>query len=159
MARHESEREDLLAEATALVERVELELPGGEVVVAGFRRDGSLSLFFGEDPVYQFNAHNELRRAYAGGLLYKAVRGKLVELRRERTAAETQLISRPLHEAESQALLADVTNRLAQLQTAVQSSRVQVLRQVPAGTDILGRLVNWLQAAPSIPIAARPNAG
>src|SRR5688572_26999220 len=69
MSRRESDREDLLREATALVERVELLVPGeGEPVVAGFRRDGSLSVFFGPEAVYQFNSAGELRRAFAGGL-------------------------------------------------------------------------------------------
>ena len=57
MAREEHARENLIAEATALVERVELLLAGlPEPVVAGFRPDGSASLFFADDPVYQFNS-------------------------------------------------------------------------------------------------------
>src|SRR5204863_2544475 len=78
MAREESSREDLLREATALVERIEL-IPNGSTsdgrIVAGFRRNGALSVFFGEDPVYQFNAAGELRRAYTDGKLLKADRG------------------------------------------------------------------------------------
>ncbi len=70
MARDESSREDLLREATALVERIEL-VPHAtdpliaasdlfdKHIVAGFRRDGALSVFFGEDPVYHFNAEGE----------------------------------------------------------------------------------------------------
>ena len=42
MARRESDREDLLREATALVERAELTIEGfDEPIVVGFRRDGS----------------------------------------------------------------------------------------------------------------------
>src|SRR5688500_8421146 len=94
MAQRESNREDLMREATALIERAELVLPGAaEPVVVGFRRDGSASFFFGADPVYQFNAAGELRRAYVGGLLYKAVSRHLVALRRERTETETILLS------------------------------------------------------------------
>ena len=73
MARRESDREDLLREATALVERAELTIEGfDEPIVVGFRRDGSASFFFGADPVYQFNTAFELRRAFVVGLLYKA---------------------------------------------------------------------------------------
>ena len=44
-----------MAEATALVERVELKLPDADDrVVVGFRRNGCASVFFGPDPVYQF---------------------------------------------------------------------------------------------------------
>src|SRR6186997_1242741 len=92
MARRESEREDLLREATALVERAELTLEGSEEpIVVGFRRDGSASFFFGVDPVYQFNAACELRRAFVGGLLYKAERGRLVSLSRQRTMESVAL--------------------------------------------------------------------
>src|SRR5437870_346539 len=117
MAQRETDREDLLAEATALVERVELsiESPSNadfaaslatrgtkhDPIVAGFRRDGSLSIFFGGDPVYQFNARGELRRAFVNGLLYKAVQGKLAALRRVRSADETQLVRHDLTPAET----------------------------------------------------------
>ena len=47
MARQESNREDLLREATALVERVELHVPAfEEPIVVGFRRDGCASFLF-----------------------------------------------------------------------------------------------------------------
>src|SRR5437867_13443850 len=102
MSRQESDREDLLREATALVERIELRLSQQpDSIVAGFRRDGSASFFFGQSPVYQFNSRCELRRAYVGGLLYKVDNGKLVEMRRERTANAVELRSRPLSSDES----------------------------------------------------------
>jgi hypothetical protein len=83
MARQPEDREDLLAEATALVERAELRLPGdARTIVAGFRATGCGSLFFGADPVYQFNSARQLRRAFVGGELYKAERGQLVALTR-----------------------------------------------------------------------------
>ena len=54
MARLEEDREDILQEATALVERVELEIENLEdPVVVGFRRDSGPAFFFGADPVYQ----------------------------------------------------------------------------------------------------------
>ena len=61
MAHDDGHREDLSAEATALVRRAEFVAPAADrpndesPLVAGFRRDGSLSVYFGEDPVYQFN--------------------------------------------------------------------------------------------------------
>src|SRR5262245_41173967 len=106
MARDESEREDLLAEATALVERVEivprrtLAREYGAVletgsIVAGFRANGAMSLFLGEDPVYQFNAAGQLRRAFVNGRLYKAVGGRLVQLERIR---QPQLVELRRHD-------------------------------------------------------------
>ena len=61
MARHAQRRENLLRDARALTPRVLLQLTvlGKSVeVFAGFRGD-SLSLYFGEDPVYHFNAAGE----------------------------------------------------------------------------------------------------
>src|SRR5688500_7447259 len=113
MARHESDREDILREAAALVERAELVVPGeNEPVVIGFRTGGAASVFFGGDPVYQFNSQGELRRAFVRGLLYKAERGRLVELRRERTSHETSLIRRELDAAEQDEMLRGAETRL-----------------------------------------------
>src|SRR5262245_23531542 len=106
MARQESAREDILREATALVERVELQVPNApEHVVVGFRRNGAASVFFGADPVYQFNEAGELRRAYVGGELYKAERGGLVALCRERGEREVALVRRELANDEMRAVL------------------------------------------------------
>ena len=67
MARNEEDREDLMAEATALAERVELTVPQeSDFVTAGFRRTGHLSLYFGQDPAYHFDEEGRLRRAAVG---------------------------------------------------------------------------------------------
>ncbi|MEK6236256.1 MAG: hypothetical protein N2C14_16240, partial [Planctomycetales bacterium] len=64
MARREKDREDLIAEATALTERFEAVVEGEkEPVVIGFRPNGCGSVFFGPSPVYHFNSQNLLRRA------------------------------------------------------------------------------------------------
>jgi hypothetical protein len=106
MSRRESDLEDLLREATALVERAELKIADyDEPIVVGFRRDGSASVFFGPDPVYQFNSAGELRRAYVSGLLYKAERGSLCALRRERNETEVALVRSNLPPDETAALL------------------------------------------------------
>ena len=50
MARQEQEREDLLREAVALVERIEVQTAREQgTVVIGFRRDGAASVYF-DDP-------------------------------------------------------------------------------------------------------------
>lgn len=130
MARHEAEREDLLAEARALVDRAEYQVPWEEqVVVAGFRANGALSLYFGEDPALHWNSQGELRRAYAGGLLYKAEHGQLVTLRRERTDHETALVRHELTAEELLAFQAEMRARLLQLRTQLDSGQVQLLRE------------------------------
>ena len=66
MARNEADREDLMREAVALTERVELFVPGfEELITIGFRSNGAMSIFVGQDPVYQFDPSGRLRRAFA----------------------------------------------------------------------------------------------
>jgi hypothetical protein len=161
MARHETPKEDLLREATALVERVELAPIGarqGVNVTAGFRPDGAASIFFGTDPVYQFNAAGELRRAYSDGLLLKADQGRLVSLRRERQQNEVQLWRHELTDAEQRALLAPMQGLLARLATSLQHGEYTIVGQVPADADVVGRLTKWLASRDKVVVAATPHA-
>lgn len=148
MARQESEREDLLREATVLVERIELSLPNQpETIVAGFRRDGSASFFFGQSPVFQFNSSRELRRAFRDGLLYKTDNGRLVEMRRERTAEAVELRSRVLPDDESAALLQEARIRLGELRDGLSAGKAVVVAQVSeeaSGVDVRSRVADWL---------------
>jgi hypothetical protein len=170
MAREESSREDLLREATALVERIELvrrnigrTTPATNAssgrVVAGFRPDGALSIFFGEDPVYQFTAAGELRRAYCDGVLLKAVRGRLATLQRVRTQQEVQLVRHELSEAAEAAFVARMAGYLRELASSLDANRFEIVGQVPPGADVLARLRAWLATHDQWPIAARPNVG
>ena len=156
MAREESSREDLLREATALVERIELAL-SGQHIVAGFRRDGSLSIFFGEDPVYQFNAAGELRRAYSSGQLIKALDGRLVAMRRVRTEHEVQLVRHELSREEEAEFVRQMNERLRDFARRVEANDVAVVGHVPDGADVLGRVKASLAAQGEVRIAARPN--
>jgi hypothetical protein len=168
-ARQEQDREDLLRGATAMVERAELQLGfWPEPVFVGFRRDGSLSVYFGGDPVYQFNAGGELRRAFIDGLLYKADRGRIAELRRERSQHETSLIRRDLGE-EAAGFLKRMNELLAQLLSAMEQDpggqaasgtlHFAVLAEVPAGCGVVSRVHSWLkQHVGRIQIARAPNA-
>ena len=169
MAREESSREDLLREATALVERIEIvprsfgssiatnELPC-EHIVAGFRPDGALSIFFGEDPVYQFTAAGELRGAYCNGMLLKAVRGRLVALQRMRTQREVQLVRHELNATEEAASAAQMAKYLGELATLLDTNSFEVAGQMPHDVDVVGRLRDWLATHEQWPIATRPNA-
>jgi hypothetical protein len=161
MARHEADRENLLREATALVERIELILPGDpEPIVCGFRRVGSASFFFGADPVYQFNSIRQLRRAFVAGRLIKADQGRLVALSRERSEHEITLIRHELADSESALLVVDVGNRLTRLKQALQDGRYSVNGEVPPGANVAGRVLEWLKNTPqALEIAAAPNVG
>jgi hypothetical protein len=157
MAREASQREDSLREATALVERVEISPPDADAVVVGFRPDGAFSVFFGEDPAYHFNAAGELRRAYCGGLLYKATGGQLASLRRERTEHETRLVRHELTPAEQDAFLAALGDRLRMMASQFAAGDFTVTGQVPQDADVLGRVRAWLGEHRDVEVASRPN--
>jgi hypothetical protein len=161
MAREEQDREDLLAEATALVQRAELRVDHEpESVVIGFRRNGSGSIFFGGEASYQFNALNQLRRAFAQGQLYKAEHGRLVALSRHRTEQETQLVRQDLSPADQEEFLQAAQARLAALADSLQSGQYSVLGQVPAEIDVLSRIKAWLdRLGGELKVAATPRVG
>jgi hypothetical protein len=162
MARREQDREDLLREATALVERMEVRTASeSESVVIGFRRDGAASVYFGASPAYHFNARNELRRAYVGDQLWKAQSGRLVTMTRERTDDVVQLLTRELTEAEQLTALRELRSRLTQLTSDLATAEFHdVIGQEPADCDLLGRMQGWLRALPdTIVVAERPNVG
>ena len=161
MARHESDREDILREATALVVRAELSVPGeNEPVVVGFRAGGAASIFFGGDPVYQFNTAGELRRAYVGGLLYKADRGRLVEMKRERTGDAVVLLSRELPAAEAEFMLAEARRRIAAVGSALAAGTAAVQREVPEDGEVCDRIRQWIERLPSrLIVANSPRVG
>ena len=138
MARVESDREDLMAEAVALVRRVELRTPGrDQTVFIGFRANGWLSIYFGSDPVYQFDQQGRLRRAFIDGLLYRTQGRTLAQLRRERTDAETTLLRRDLTEPELAEFRGVMLRALVPLREHLVQRQAVLVRQVPAGDDQL----------------------
>jgi hypothetical protein len=158
MARQESHREDILAEAIALVERIEIQLPvQPEPMVIGFRRGGEVSVYFGQDLAYHFNAAGQLRRGFRDGELLKADRGRLIKLTRRRTDTETQLVRRELDESETVQFLLQLNDRLALLREPIQTGTAKVLRQVPPEADVRSRVVGWLATLPeTIAVARHP---
>ena len=147
MAREEHDREDLLAEAKALVERVELRMAHFPApVVVGFRREGAASFYFGAEPAYHFNSAGLLRRAFVSGLLYKAEHARLVSLERRRAAGEVQLFRHELTDEETQSFLAVLAAQLLALRDALAQDRFERLRQEPEEADLIGRARDWLAA-------------
>ncbi|NQV28579.1 MAG: hypothetical protein HQ518_29855 [Rhodopirellula sp.] len=134
MARNESDREDLIREATALRNRVEWQIPGeAEPVFAGIRSNGSLSVYFGPDPVYQFSTAGSLRRAYAGGFLYRTQGSTLARLKRNRSTETTTLLRNDLNADELEAFLATMDDRLMRLQQSIADGSALILRSVSQG--------------------------
>ena len=160
MAREERDREDLMAEATALVERVSLRLPGSvEAVVAGFRVDGGASFYFAPERVYHFNAAGQLRRAFVDGRLYKANGGRLTSMIRRRTSAAVLLESRELTDQETLAFVDTLREHLDVLAAGLRDERYERLGQVPTDGSVVERVMQWLawQGA-SVAIAQSPRA-
>lgn len=159
MAREESDREDLLREATALVERVEFQTTnGGEPIVVGFRSNGALSVFFGGDTAYHFTSDRQLRRAYVAGLLYKADRGRLASLERIRQDDEVQLVRRDLSDESQAAFLTKMQETLGELAARIECEELRVVGQVPAEANVRVRVQAWLRDAGPILVAQRPHA-
>lgn len=150
MARQESDREDLLREATALVARAELALAGvAEPVIAGFRRDGAASFYLGPDPVVQFDVARKVRRGFFRGLLVKAERGELVTLTRHRTDTETQLLRQEWTKPESAFYLAEMLRRLLELRQHLNAGTFRVVGAVPSEQEVVPRLREWLDGLPA----------
>ena len=159
MARQEREREDLLREATALVQRVAFQADDSTAVVVGFRRDGSGSIYVGDNLAYHFNSENAFRRAYVDGELLKAEGGELIALRRERTESEVQLLRRSLAPAETGKHLERLTQCIRWLRRLCHSSDLRILGQVPEQTNVLQRVREWLNTLDGqLRIASRPHA-
>jgi hypothetical protein len=158
MAKHQQDREDLLREATALTHRVELQLPGeSETLVIGFRRHGEASVFIGADPVFQFNSHNQLRRAFLDDKLVKAERGQLVWLERRRLDEEVQLIRRDFDPGETAEVIGLAQRHLDRLRQALAEHRYRIIGQVPDDGDVVAEVTDWLRSLPDeIQIADTP---
>lgn len=156
MARLESDREDLMAEATALVQRAEFDVPGQPVsVIAGYRRDGALSIYFGPDPCFHFDRQLRLRRAFVEGALYRTQGHTLARLQRSRTGQRVQLIRHDLTEAERDAFCSQLTRRLRELETALQCA-ARCVQEVPPGAGLRERLTASLLQLLQAPISLAP---
>ena len=140
MARNESDREDLMGEATALVRRIELSIVDTpEVIVAGFRKTGALSIYFGADPVYHVDEKMQLRRAYVGGLLYRTQGETLAQLDRQRT--ETTTLNRhDLTEDEYKKFCQTLETNIQSLLIALQKKSYSVHQQIPTNIPLIEEL-------------------
>ena len=181
VAREEADREDLMAEATALVRRLEIMVASPaslksdsdgtaetEPITAGFRRDGAFSIYFGQNLAYHFDPAARLKRAYVAGKLYRTQAGRhaasqpltgegqLAELTRVRTTAETVLQRRDLPATECEAFLDSAAGRLVQLQKVLETGEFHLLRSVPTGGTAI---VDELRAMLTRLIVPRPASG
>lgn len=133
-----------MREATALHRRASFQLEDfSQPVIVGFKRTGALSVYFDQDPVFQFDTEGRLRRAYRGGLLYRTQGNTLAELRRERTVEQTTLVRRDLAADEVAEFLARMDHHLKRLATTVELAGP--LEVVPTGADLTREICAGIQ--------------
>jgi len=160
MAWSEADREDLFAEATALTRRIELLLPGAtEPIVAGCRRNGGWSIYFGPDPCYHFDLDGRLRRAFASGYRYRSQGNTLARLARVRTRDEVIMQRSDLSVGDLAEFMQRMREQVLRLQQSLAAGAIECRRTFPQDSDILIELdaaatrilAEWPGLAPAIP--------
>lgn len=147
MARNEADREDLMGEAVALTERVELFVPGlEELITIGFRSNGAMSIFVGQDPVYQFDPSGRLRRAFVDGFLFRSQHSGLARLERVRKESEVQLLRYDLSPSECDSFRQTMEDKLSRILSQLQEKTVRVQRCVPETADLLPMIQTAMDA-------------
>ena len=162
MARETHEREDLLRDATALVPRIMLRLQRDDSpceVFVGFRKEGAVSLYFDDDPVYHFNSAGELRRAFVDDRLVKAEQGRLVAMQPRRTEQSTDLVRHELSDEEREEFCKSASDRIAWFRAELVAERYELVGQVPEDGDALSRVAEWLENLNGIRVAQSPRVG
>ena len=145
MDRSLDKAEDLLADATALVERVKVALPAITApFVFGFRQNGALSLFFESEVAYHFNRHNQLRRVFLYGKRYKAGQGKLMHVTRIPLMRRVRLESAALEPGLVEEVLSGLNQRLKSVADLLNAGQFRIVEQVPDHGDIVSRLQNCI---------------
>ena len=146
MTRQESDREDLIREATALRRRAEWNVPGEpENVIAGFRADGSPSIYFGPDPVYHFDEAGRLRRAFVEEQLFRTQGDTLARLTRTRTDSATELRRSDLVKNDLNQFLTKMKERLTRFQQSLSQKQFTLVRKIPDDDEIVPDLLIRLE--------------
>ena len=151
MARQEHDKEDLIADATVLVDRAEFRLAsvterGVCLVTAGFRENGQLSVYFDQDPFYQFDEDGRLRRALEDGFLFRSQTVTLARMHREREGTRTMLVRHDLTADEVLAFRTRMREKLRDFAAALAADKLQRLRRVVVSDDFESLLRGRLQA-------------
>jgi hypothetical protein len=147
VARRESDREDLLEEATGLNPCWEFRLHNETVpTVAGFRKNGNLTIYLREGTMFHFDTGGRLRRAYVAGELYRSEGRTISRLRRERTTDSTTLLRKDLGDAELRDWLEREWKILVELLERLENGEYLLLRKRGAESDGIGRLLATLKS-------------
>ena len=151
--RVEADREDLLAEAVNLRERIELRVPGSDhPVTIGCNDSGHWSYYFGAEPMYRFDAAGQLRRAVRDGKLYSTQGGTLAELTRVRLEQEIELRRRDLSPGDVEAFLSQAGTLFRHLFEQFTTGRCEILREAGTAPDFIARLTIQIERLATQPI-------
>ncbi len=159
MALEEQPREDLMREAVTYIRRSLLKMATfNEPVFWGQRRDGAWSIYFGEDPVFQFNAQDELRRAFVDGYRFAARDRRMYRLEKPLSGGQVQLTW--IDDAKTdQDIQQTVVQRFAMIMDQLQANSVEVQQTIPASENPLPAIALRLQAFALLPkVANSPHA-
>ena len=144
MARSPHRREDLLAEATAMTERGELNWEGEpELCVIGFRPTGAASIYFGEQPVLHFDPRGRLRRMFHQDQQILAINGHLQWRKRAGEGTRMEGVLEPLPESMEAELLRAASQRVANLLAAIESGAVRWGRTTVPVEQLSSRVIEW----------------
>lgn len=143
--------DDIFREAKVLTHRAQWRCAAiaDDPIVIGFRDNGALSLFIGEDEVYHFTTDGAFRRGFWQGSLLKAERGRIVELTRQRHQHETVLARRDLDDADQQDHCTRMHRRFQQLGNVLANGDVTVEAEIGHALPTLDeRVRRWLLDQP-----------
>lgn len=148
MAKQTHDREDLMRDGTQMPIRGLIVIDQQEVFV-GFRTGGQASLYWDQDPVFQFDAEGSLRRAFVDSVRYLAANGKLQSLaspdRNKSTTQRMKLARQTLTGLQTEAILELLLRCLAELRLAHETmARWQTLGATPE--QFADRVTGWLDS-------------
>ena len=156
MAIEEHDREDLLRDGRNMPLRGQCWIDGIKVVV-GFRDRGQLSLYCGADPVFQFNEHCQLRRAFCDGNRFAAEKGAIVQLNRTTRGGKVTFESSPVDLETQSSLATSLKSWIDAIRVATSESRWETADG--NSSQFLDRIGQWLEEYPQeLVIARTPNA-
>lgn len=133
MAQDERDRRSLLDELTALSPRVQLAI-GDRTILIGFRANGAVSIYFGQDFVVGFNAMHEVRRVFLHGSLFRAdTCRRVTRMDRHREPGRSELRSQVLTESAQSELQSIIRWHVEMLARALAGDRFHVTGCIPEG--------------------------
>ncbi|WP_436714720.1 hypothetical protein U8335_17500 [Roseiconus lacunae] len=178
MAKNTQDREDLLRDGTAMPIRGRIWVHRADVnrdapcqtgrpdleVVVGFRPDGRVSLYWDQDPVFQFDTQRQLRRVFSLSNLYRADRRRLCLIRkesqqnanqRENVASRLRLKLEPISDDVQQSILEQLNHCLKILRdylTATPKHKLETIGE--SESEFTERVLCWIESLNDpIPIA------